>query len=42
VLVFPGKVPISWQTGQQKPLQALVGPKVPGSVLTNLMVLEVE
>jgi len=42
VLVFPGTVPTSWQAGEEYPFQALLGPLVPGSVLTNLMVLAVE
>lgn len=35
-------VPSWWQSGEQFPFQALIGPKAPGSILTNLMVLTVE
>ena len=43
VLVRPATVPTSWQTGQEQPFQALIGPiGNPGSVLTNLMIMKVE
>jgi len=42
VLFVPATVPTTWQTGEEYFFQALVGPKAPGSVLTNLMVLRVE
>jgi len=41
-LVFPANLPSGWQPGEEYPLQALIGPLAPGSVLTNLHVLEVE
>ncbi len=42
VCVMSATVPTSWQSGDQYPFQALVGPLAPGSALSNLMVLEVE
>lgn len=44
VLVNTGLLPATWQTGEEYPFQALLGPQMPGvgSVLTNLRVLEVE
>ena len=42
VLSLSATVPSSWQPGEEHPFQALVGPMAPGSVLTNLMLLEVE
>jgi len=36
------KVPSAWQPGEEYPFQALVGPFVPGSEFTNLMLLAVE
>jgi len=43
VLTVPGTVPGSWQTGEQYPFQALVGPLGnPSSELTNLMLLRVD
>jgi hypothetical protein len=42
ICVMPGTVPSNWQTGEEYFFQALVGPKSPGSVLTNLMILTVE
>lgn len=43
VLAVPGTIPGSWTSGYEAPTQALVGPfGNPSSVLTNLMVLEVE
>jgi hypothetical protein len=43
VLVVNKKVPGVWNVGDEQPFQALVGPfGNPGSVLTNLMVLQVE
>jgi hypothetical protein len=42
-LLFPATVPASWQAGEGKPLQALIGPfGNPASVLSNLLVLQVE
>jgi hypothetical protein len=43
VLAYPATVPLSWNPGDEYPLQALVGPLGdPNSVLTNLMLLTVE
>jgi hypothetical protein len=43
ILSFNAKVPAVWNPGEEKPLQALVGPLGnPNSVLTNLLVLVVE
>jgi len=42
VLVFGATLPLAWQTGDEYPFQALLGPMAPGSILTNLMVLVVE
>jgi len=43
ILIFPGTVPSSWQTGDEYPIQALVGPiGNPNSSLTNLVVLTVQ
>lgn len=42
ILIIPQTVPATWQSGQWYPVQALIGPLAYGSVLTNLMVLNVE
>lgn len=43
VLICSATIPASWHPGDQKPLQALVGPLgAPGSRLTNLLLLTVE
>jgi len=42
VLIHQGLVPSSWQSGEERPFQALLGLPAPGSELTNLMVLEVD
>lgn len=43
VLIFLATVPSFWIPGDEKPLQALMGPITnPNSMLSNLMVLEVE
>jgi len=42
-LVFPTYVPASWNVGDEKPLQALVGPwNDPATRLTNLLIFRVE
>jgi parallel beta-helix repeat protein len=42
VLVLSTNVPSSWQSGDEYFFQALVGPQAPGSVLTNLLCLQVQ
>jgi hypothetical protein len=43
VIILAISVPIQWQTGDQRYLQALVGPiDNPGSILTNPLTLTVE
>jgi len=42
ILSFAGKLPGSWQSGEEYALQALIGPFSTGSYLTNLMLLVVE
>jgi hypothetical protein len=43
VLIFNAKVPLSWNPGDQRPFQALVGPLGnPSSELTNLLMVTVE
>ncbi len=42
ILIIPTTVPATWQSGERYPIQALIGPFTWGSILTNLMVLEVE
>jgi len=39
LLVYPATIPDSFVLGEHYPFQALIGPKAPGSHLTNLMVL---
>jgi len=42
VLDYPATIPSSWISGNEYPLQALVGPYVAGSELTNLLVLTLD
>jgi len=42
IIMVPAIVPATWSLGESYPFQALVGPLVAGSQLTNLMVLTVE
>jgi len=42
ILVLQANVPGAWQSGDAFPFQALLGPLVPGSTLTNLLLLRVE
>ena len=42
ILTFSRQVPSWWLPGEEHPMQAFVGPIVPGATLTNLHVLLVE
>jgi len=42
IIVVPATVPATWIAGESYPFQALIGPPMTGSQLTNLMVLTVE
>jgi hypothetical protein len=42
IVIQPAIVPTVWQPGDEHPFQALVGPPVWGSLLTNLMIMKVE
>jgi len=42
ILDFGATIPGNWQSGEERPFQALLGPFAAGSVLTNLLVLNID